>query len=449
MKRLILLYLILLACTAAGSLYAARPAVNASVDYNKWVEITDPNTIKSMVNPADYLAAGSLEAAIISAPVPKTIPKLVSKIQICNVKPRKGQKTRQWAKLFDAEGNLLAWAGSVDGGKWNNPIVAAPFIKPPYLGPDGELKFDHSIRDSCIAAKALGNKIKADDINKDKFSFAIFNDTHIKCRGWNKNHTGLLLLAIGEVLIMPKQPDFLVVTGDLDSCTGDARYSGKYVHAGNLQNWLSLVSLLQMPVYPVTGNHDPRFAFRWLILGQQKPTTEPACYSFNAGKWHMVILENRPINTDKTVQPPHFQKIANWLEEDLKKNKNRPVMVFSHDPMVRITCQGFYSNEIADRFIRPLSDRNIILDILIRHGNVKCVFNGHIHCYEHVIYKGINFISTYATMGNNYNGKFWSRTEWWDNGWTLVEVDGYNVTVFKKKIGEKSQQILSDSAVDL
>jgi len=408
--------------------------------------ITDRQAIQAMLDPNDFLSAGSIRAAVFNAAVPKPVPQRVREIRIHQAAQTVGDQTRRWAQLLDSRGRTLGWVGSVNGGKWNNPVVAGPFLKPPKLTEDGRLAFDHTLRDRCIAVKAVNDAIQADDLEADSFSFAVFTDTHVKPKGFNRMHTGLLMQAMGEILAMSRRPDFLVVTGDLDSGTGDARYGQRLVQAGNLQNWLRLISLLEMPVYPMPGNHDPRYAFRWLILGQRErePTTDPVCYAFNAGKWRMIVL-GRPIGYDKTSAGPYRQKIANWLEKELRTHKDRPTMVFSHDPMVRITCGGFYTDQVADRFLRSSMDRRIILELLGKYGNVRWVFNGHIHCCQVVRERGINFVSCLSTMGNNYDGKIWHKDKWWDNGWMLVNVNGEDVTVYKKHIDRDFEQIASSA----
>ena len=411
------------AAIASGALLAGDPL---------WTDITDADRMADMVRPEDYLAQGSLDAAVWERTAPRTIPEQVARV---SVRTFNNDPVRHWAKLYDADGHLLAYAGSRDGQSWHSPIVAGPFIDPPELDDQGHLCFSPQLR-RCIAPAVREGQIQAPDIPQDTFSFAIFTDTHIKPPSWNTMHTGLLLQAIGSVLTTTPRPDFLIVTGDLDGGTGDARYGGQYVHAGSFQNWLEHVSLAQVPVYPTLGNHDPRYAFRYLVLGQDEASTEPVNYAFNAGRWRMIVLDHQHLDVDTDEHPPHFQKTANWLQEQLDQYSDHPVMIFAHAPLVRITCGDYYSPEIADRFLRSPADRNIILDILAAHANVKCVFNGHIHCADHAVYRGIHFVSGAATMGNNYNGRFWSRTEWWDNGYTGVRVDGLEFHVFTQLMGE-------------
>jgi 3',5'-cyclic AMP phosphodiesterase CpdA len=173
----------------------------------------------------------------------------------------------------------------------------------------------------------------------------------------------------------------------------------------------------KLPVHPVMGNHD---VFGW---GSKEPLDETApdygkamaldrlklkqsYYSFDAGAWHIVVLDNiarRGGGYFSLLDPQQLE----WLVADLKANNSaRPVCVFSHVPFFAI-CPFFFNprTEVLWRVRDNLlyHDLSTILPVFKR-GNVKLAVSGHIHMGDRIEFDGMTFITEPAVSGNWWGG---------------------------------------------
>ena len=178
----------------------------------------------------------------------------------------------------------------------------------------------------------------------------------------------------------------------------------------------------------VHGNHDTRPPYtEYKELSKKINGFEEVYFSYDVGAWHFVVVPCNLVSNSENVN-----NILNWLEDDLKKNAQKPTMVFEH---MHLVPQGLSQLEW---YTFDMDLRNKFLDLLSKYGNVKYYFNGHVHNgikasvkmgWE---YKGIKFITVPTIIqARTFNEEYPEFIEGLDNGgyYMIVNVDGDNVTL--------------------
>ncbi len=213
----------------------------------------------------------------------------------------------------------------------------------------------------------------------DDFCFHIFADPQggePLCPGNHRTrmriHNAFLQDAIVLANHMPQRPLFTLMLGDIVDSQGQAEN-----FAAMHRFWEKLDS----PILYELGNHESRYgatfepgydmsAFTNYFAAQKKLNgMEKILYSFNAGQWHFVVWPD-PLRSFFWENHPHYFQ---WLENDLKKYRDRPTFVFQHVPVHPIGINPFQG------YLEHASVRKKFVDTVTRYGNVKYVLSGHVH----------------------------------------------------------------------
>jgi len=221
-------------------------------------------------------------------------------------------------------------------------------------------------------ARNTFNFISSDDRNitlDDTYSFIVVSDTHIN----NGKAWGLEKLK--DVIKSDNEIKFAVFTGDI-SQDGDRK---------NIEKFIQIAGTLDVPCYPVIGNHDLFFG-NWKVWEELIGST---CYRINCGSATLLILDS--------ANSYFGTKQLDWLEDELKKAEGR-VFVFSH---VNIFVE--YPVELI-----PLTDiRERAKFISILKGRCDMIFTGHSH-FRHVKeIGGIKNINIEDFMNNSVYCQVW------------------------------------------
>ncbi|WP_395377345.1 metallophosphoesterase family protein [Marinicella sp. W31] len=202
-------------------------------------------------------------------------------------------------------------------------------------------------------------------------------------------------------------------------------------------NFTRLVSKQKPPTVLVHGNHDgydddPKFfQAQQTLSGYQKLN-----YSFAYGDWRFVVIGAQ----EKYRKEAQKEAQLAWIRNELEKYKNDKVMLFMHYHIMPV---GLSQTEYYSYY--PIDFRNQVLDTITEHGNVKYVFNGHVHTgvkasiKSSLEYKGTTFINAptpvFARMfGEEYAG-FSEIGRFDKRGFYMeVEVDGDEVRMIGRKI---------------
>jgi Icc protein len=163
-------------------------------------------------------------------------------------------------------------------------------------------------------------------------------------------------------------PDAVLATGDLAAEGTEAEY----------RRLRPLLVGLGTPVFVIPGNHDvPATLQRQLAGGAIR--AQPL---WAAGRWRILFLDSTVPGQDAGLLGP--DRLAE-LDRVLAAHTTRPVLiVLHHNPVA--TGSG------ADDC--PLADGIALLDVLDRHGHVRGVLWGHIHCAFDAERRGVRLMGT-------------------------------------------------------
>jgi hypothetical protein len=204
------------------------------------------------------------------------------------------------------------------------------------------------------------------------------------------------------------QPAFSLVLGDVVDNQGEEQHF-ETMHA--------YLKEIKSPVLYAVGNHETRYAAQFSpgyhmeefnnYFAAQKAIngTEWLLYSFNLGKWHFVVWPD-PLRDNFWETHPHY---FDWLEQDLEKHKDMPVMFMQHVPSHPIGIDPLIN------YAESVYVKRYLMDIISKYGNVKYVFSGHVHILIRasfktaVNYRGMNMINLPAA---GYRPRAFGEEEW-------------------------------------
>ncbi len=164
------------------------------------------------------------------------------------------------------------------------------------------------------------------------------------------------------------------------------------------------ISPLTMPFYPTPGNHDvttkeiqPAYIEAW---GKDK-----LFYSFDYGNSHFIVLNVFLDQQFDTIPPNEME----WLKKDLEKSKSAENIFLSmHAPL-------YLEKKLFDW--KPVED-------LIAKYNVKGIFSGHFHIYDHRVIKGIDYFCLNSSGNMNLN----NFMAGYGHGFLYVTVNGAKIS---------------------
>src|SRR5215203_3278548 len=191
-------------------------------------------------------------------------------------------------------------------------------------------------------------------------TFLQISDSHVGFdKPANPNANGTLEEAIGRIRALPRQPSFMIHTGDITHLSKPAEFDDAD----------KIISQARLDVHYVPGEHD-------IIDEEAKLYRErygrgskgDGWYSFDAGGVHFVGLVNVK-NLKAGGMGSLGEDQLKWLADDLKgKTESTPVVLFAHIPLwVVYETWGWGTDDGARA-----------LGMLKGFGSVT-VLNGHIH----------------------------------------------------------------------
>jgi hypothetical protein len=224
-------------------------------------------------------------------------------------------------------------------------------------------------------------------VEEDAFVFAVFGDR----TGGPAEGIEVLRDAVADVNLI--EPDFVITVGDLIN-----GYNETPAWLMQMQEYKDSMDALLMPWFPVAGNHD----VYWRGSGP-KPEGEhereyemhfgPLWYAFEHKNSVFIVLytdEGNPETGLKAFDRPESQRMSPeqfaWLQGILDQSRDaRHVFVCLHHPR---WLKGGYGN-----------DWERVHAELVKAGNVRAVFAGHIHRMRYDGPRdGIEYV-TLATVG--------------------------------------------------
>jgi len=195
----------------------------------------------------------------------------------------------------------------------------------------------------------------------DDFFFLQLSDTHWGFQGPPNPDAATTLKKTVEVINQsPRQPDFIVFTGDLTHTTDDPA-----VRRTRMKEFKEIVAPLKVKtVHFMPGEHDAS-----LDAGEAfKEFFGALNYTFDHRGIHFIAVDN--VSDPKGAVG---SKQLEWIAADLAKvDREAPVVVLTHRPLFDLYPQWDWATADGPR----------VIEILQGHRHVT-VFYGHIHQENH------------------------------------------------------------------
>jgi 3',5'-cyclic AMP phosphodiesterase CpdA len=201
---------------------------------------------------------------------------------------------------------------------------------------------------------------EAEEYGTSNFTFVQMSDPHIGFKAGRYHDVNAALTgAIAQVKAMPKQPKFMLQTGDISHLA----------KADEFATADQIYSTLGLDIYHVPGEHDMLDPGKKLYLARYgKNTLGDGWYSFDENGVHFIAL----INVVHSTPDGQWQLGADqlsWLADDLRGvSPSTPIVVFAHIPLWDVYAKWGWST----------ADAPAAMPLFRRFGSVTFL-NGHIH----------------------------------------------------------------------
>jgi predicted MPP superfamily phosphohydrolase len=254
----------------------------------------------------------------------------------------------------------------------------------------------------------------------DSFSFVFMTDIHLTRE---REATAGFLQAIETINKL--SPDFVLTGGDNIMDALEVSYE-----AGDSAYTLfdEYIKNLEMPLYSTMGNHEVFGLYeksgvspKHKEYGKNMYESRLAkrYYSFDHKNWHFVVLDGIGFTDNRNYFGHVDEKQLKWLEKDLKKAGDKPIIVSIHIPLLSIGAQIMQGPTEAMSKKEIVTNANEVIEILERH-NTKIVLQGHLHFLEDINYNGIHYITGGAVSAQWWTGPRYGMEE----GFLKVNISG-------------------------
>lgn len=226
--------------------------------------------------------------------------------------------------------------------------------------------------------------------DEDTFHFVLYGDR----TGGVPAGLEVLKQAVKDTNLM--DPDFVLTVGDLIQ-----GYNRPEEWMFQMRRYKGIMEQLNMPWFPVAGNHD----IYWASRDPERPKIHheenyelhfgPLWYAFEHKHSGFIILfsdEGNPTTGEKSFRNPELQMVSDeqldFLKQSLERFKDKKHVFLSlHHPR---WIGGYYEG----------SNWPAVHKMLVEAGNVTAVFGGHIHRMRFDPKDGIDYFALATTGGS-------------------------------------------------
>jgi 3',5'-cyclic AMP phosphodiesterase CpdA len=189
------------------------------------------------------------------------------------------------------------------------------------------------------------------------------SDLHIKAQGGLSyrvvDTAAMLRRCVDHIAALKRQPDALVVTGDLVDSGGAEEY----------EFLRGLLAPLKMPTYLIPGNHDERDAMRTAFADHPWLSgRERIEYVIDTHPLRIVALDT--VIPGKSGGQVSAESMA-WLDQVLAAEPDKPTIVMMHHPP--------FASGIVYMDRMGLDNAHLLANVIARHPQVERVLCGHLH----------------------------------------------------------------------
>ena len=191
------------------------------------------------------------------------------------------------------------------------------------------------------------------------FLLVQLSDPHVGADWAGGDPVARLAAAVETVRVLRRQPDAVLVSGDLADHAADAEY----------EQVRELLAPLRAPLYVLPGNHDDRRALH-RHFGVPGADGEPVQYAVDLGALRLVVLDTTRPGEDSGALDA--DRLA-WLDAALEATPQVVTLLAMHHPPVSTGVP------IWDALGMPVADRLGLAEVLGRHQQVRRITSGHLH----------------------------------------------------------------------
>lgn len=191
---------------------------------------------------------------------------------------------------------------------------------------------------------------------------------------------------IRQINALPFTPDFILHTGDVAYDPYPEIYD-------ELQQ---VMGQFKAPLYYVPGNHDHSGVLQTTLMGRDTIET-PLYYEQDIKGVRFIFLDS---NSYGEVSPPAGKvseaQIA-WLDERLKVDDPRPIVVAVHHPLIKTHTSQWY-----DEFMMTVNGDDVHKTLVQARDRLRGVFFGHVHQNLSFYRDGILYSSVWSSWTQFY-----------------------------------------------
>ena len=233
-----------------------------------------------------------------------------------------------------------------------------------------------TIRGGVAASSLLGAPASA---ATGDLAFVQISDSHIGFhRPENPDVEGTLRQTIAKIRALPRQPEFVIHTGDITHLSTPEQFDTAQ----------QMLRELNLPIHFVPGEHDTQDegAGREFLNRFGAQTHGDGWYSFDHSGVHFIALVNVVHLNPGGLGGLGEDQIA-WVRDDVAHlRSSTPIVVFAHMPMWSVYPQWGWGTQDAEAALEPLT----------RFGSVT-VLNDHIHQIQQHVEGNISFHTAHST----------------------------------------------------
>ncbi|MGH7576224.1 MAG: metallophosphoesterase family protein [Longimicrobiales bacterium] len=177
---------------------------------------------------------------------------------------------------------------------------------------------------------------------------------------------------------------------------------------------------LRLPIEHCVGNHDvwgagptgdPDYGKSWALdeMGLEQPYR-----SFDRAGWHFVVLDSTHPSNDGWYTAKLDDGQHEWLVSDLERtDPATPIMIISHIPILTVTSFMIDDQAESGDWLVPgtwmHTDARRLVELFIRHPNVRLCVSGHMHMVDQLEYRGVHFLCNGAVSGAWWDGDYFGN----------------------------------------
>ena len=178
-----------------------------------------------------------------------------------------------------------------------------------------------------------------------------------------------------------------------------------------INNYINIFKDINNPIYSILGNHDYQ-SNPGAQINHTKWIMPNYYYKKEYSNIDLLFLDTVIFNTHFSIDKNKIEKVhndnidnlinnqLNWLEDNLKLNKNKKKIVFGHYPII---TNGYYKKRGEDVLIY-----NYLFEIFKKY-NISAYISGHEHNIQYIKRENDDFKLNQIIIGSSAENRHWEK----------------------------------------